>query len=118
MHYTPSNIPEEAIEALTPAFEWAGVGSASDWVQRCREDLAQLWRVGDFWAITEVCQQPYGLGVHIVAMAGDFDHEIICEIETWAKAIGCRKSYLTGRKGWARRLPDYRLTTVTCVKEI
>jgi hypothetical protein len=118
MHYTPSTIPPEAAAALAPAFDRYGVQSASEWVQRCRDDLAQLWRVGSVWAVTEVCKQKEGPGVHIVAMAGDFTHEIMHEIETWAKAIGCKKAYFSGRKGWMRRLPDYELASITCVKEL
>lgn len=118
MQYRPDAIPDEAIAALARAFDWAGVGSAAEWVQRCKEDAAQLWRVGDVWAISEVCQQRNGLGIHIVAMAGAFTHEIMREIEAWAKSIGCKAAYFSGRRGWLRRLPDYELTAITCVKEL
>jgi len=33
-------------------------------------------------------------------------------IEDAARAIGCDKIEMTARKGWARRLPEYRMTHV------
>lgn len=118
MHYTPSTIPTEAAAALAPAFDRYGLQSADEWIQRCRDDLAQLWNVGDVWAITEVCKQQDGPGIHIVAMAGDFTHEIMDEIEAFGRKVGCKHSYFSGRKGWLRRLPSYRLASITCVKEL
>jgi hypothetical protein len=35
---------------------------------------------------------------------------LIGEIEQWARARGAKVMRLYGRKGWARKLPDYRIT--------
>lgn len=39
-------------------------------------------------------------------------------IETAAKSIGCVKIEMTARKGWARRLRDYRMTHVVLEKAL
>ena len=40
------------------------------------------------------------------------------QIERWAKAAGCHRIEVVGRKGWARVLPDFRIKNVTFVKDI
>lgn len=118
MHYTPSTIPPEAVAAIAPAFDRYGMHESSEWVQRCRDDLAQLWRVGQCWAITEAYDCKQGKVCHIAALAGEFTHEIMQSIEAWAASIGCTKVLFTGRKGWAKRLPDYTQTAIVMAKEI
>ncbi len=118
MHYTPTTIPYEAAAALAPAFDRYGLHGASEWVQRCRDDLAQLWRVGDCWAVTEVFDSKRGMVCHVVALAGEFAHQVVQEIEAWAKKNGCALMHFTGRKGWARRLPDYTPVAIVMEKVI
>jgi len=118
MHYIPATIPDNAVSAITPAFDRFGLHDAYDWIQRCRRDIAQLWRVDDCWAITEVFVSKRGKVCHIVALAGVFVQSIMDEIEDWAKQIGCSMVHFTGRKGWARRLPDYQETAIVMEKVI
>jgi len=118
MHYLPPVIPEEAAAALRPAFDRYSLHDAETWVQRCRDDLAQLWRVGSLWAITEVHDFASGRACHICAMAGEFDAALMSEIEEWARGIGCVRIHFTGRKGWSRRLPDYQQIAIVMQKEI
>src|ERR1700730_223577 len=40
------------------------------------------------------------------------------ELEAFAKAEGCAAIRIHGRRGWARELPDYRLTRILLEKEI
>ena len=39
-------------------------------------------------------------------------------IEAWAKSLGCARIEVRGRKGMAKVLPDYRLTSVYLEKEL
>lgn len=39
-------------------------------------------------------------------------------IEKYAKNEGCASMRLSGRRGWARQLPDYRLVAVILEKEL
>ncbi len=107
----------QAIRALDAAFDRSYIHTAPMWVERCKADLAQLWRHGDLWAITEV-QQGRQRVLHIVAMSGLFDAALVEEIETWGKQVGCSKALFTGRKGWAKKVPDYKVKTITFEKEI
>lgn len=118
MHYTPETIPPEVAAALAPAFDRFGLHDSQEWVDRCRADLAQLWRVGECWAITEAFTSRIGMVCHIVALAGQYTNEIVTEIEQWAASKGCKKVLFTGRKGWARRMPDYTQTSITMEKVI
>lgn len=118
MHYTPSTIPAEAADALRPAFDRYGLHDAATWIERCRDGQAQLWAHGALWAITEVHDFASGRICHIVAMAGEFNHALLTEIEAWAKRNGCQKLHFTGRKGWERRLPEYQHIAIVMQKEI
>lgn len=123
MFYRPHEIPRKAAEdALRPAFARSFVHTVDSWVQRCADDTAQLWRHGDLWAITEVQETHDGRALSVVAMAGDYSHELAVEIEAWAKSHGCKRAFWTGRKGWARKMlahdKQFRVVTVTMEKEL
>ena len=119
MVFQPSQIDiATATAGLSPAFSRSEVHHASEWVAKCVSDQAQLWKHGDLWAVTEVRLTKTGRIVNIVAIAGEFDDALIGEIEQWAVSVGCNKAFFTGRKGWLRRMRDYRITTITMVKEL
>lgn len=93
-----------------------------------REDLKlghkHLWIATNYEgvAVTEVYNTPKGLGCTIYAAAGTESRRgqidaIIGTIEAWARNIGCTRMMLQGRRGWARRLRDYRQTGVVLEKE-
>lgn len=125
MFYRPKDIPairKEAEDALRPAFARSLVHSVGDWMQRCANDTAQLWRNGDLWALTEVQQTHDGRAIVVIAMAGDYTQSLVAEIEAWAKSHGCKRAFWTGRRGWARKALAYdkrcRVVTVTMEKEL
>lgn len=111
-------IADAAVSGLSPAFDRSYVQTASDWLERCKQDLAQLWHDGDLWAVTEVQQGKDGRVLHIVAMAGDYSADMVTHIEQWGRAMGCVRVMFTGRVGWAKRRPDYKPKTITFEKEL
>jgi hypothetical protein len=118
MHYTPSTIPEEAVDALRPAFDHCDDQYVEDWIAMCKEDKAQLWRKGDYWLLSMVVQTKRGLAIDLKFSAGVYEPELVDEANDWAKSIGCVRSYFSGRPGCARRRPDYRIRCVTAEKEL
>lgn len=118
MHFTPSTIPDEAVKGIAPGFDKFGLHDASEWVQRCKDNLAQLWNIGECWAVTEVFPSKAGLICHIVALAGGQWRPVVDEIEEWAKSVGCTRVHFTGREGWAKVLPDYETVAVVRQKVI
>ncbi len=118
MHFTADSIPDEAVNALAPAFDRSYVHQSADWVARCAHGLAQLWRGDDYWVITEVIKGKDGLICHQVASAGVYNDALLDEIEGWAKSIGCSKTLATVRPGFSRRRPGYRTKTITQEKEL
>ncbi|MGX5662239.1 hypothetical protein [Diaphorobacter nitroreducens] len=118
MHYLPNTIPDEAADALRPAFDHSDDQCVEDWIQRCKDDLAQLWRLRDYWIISELRQTRHGLAVHLTFSAGVYEPELVDEVNAWAKSLGCVRSYFSGRPGCARRRPDYRLRYITMDKEL
>lgn len=118
MHYTPSTIPVEAVDALRPAFDYCDDQYVEDWIAMCKEDKAQLWRKGDYWLISMVVQTKRGLAIDLKFSAGVYEPDLVDEANAWAKSIGCVRSYFSGRPGCARRRPDYRIRCVTAEKEL
>lgn len=43
---------------------------------------------------------------------------LLREIEDWARGEGCQRLDMIARKGWARHLPDYKMTHVVLEKEL
>jgi hypothetical protein len=118
MHYLPHTIPDVAVDALKPAADESDAADAESWVKQCRDDMAQLWRDGDFWMVTEIRQIRSGMALHIVAASGQYKQSLVDEAEAWAKSIGCSKSFFTGRRGWEKKIPSYKLRTITMEKEL
>ncbi len=43
---------------------------------------------------------------------------LIAELEAWARNEGCLRLEMLARKGWARHLPDYKMTHVLLEKDL
>lgn len=86
----------------------------------------QLWVIGDEHirgvVLTELFFAPSGKKVaSIRAATGDAAEgwlHLLPELEQWAKSEGCHVVEAIARKGWARRLTDYKLTHVVLEKEL
>jgi hypothetical protein len=118
MLYHPSAIPDEAAEALQPAFDRSDMAEVSDWIELCKKDQAQLWRLNDYWVMTQVMDTKKGRAVHLAYSAGVYEPGLVTEIENWARGKGCKLAYFSGRPGTQRRRPDYRLRYITMDKEL
>lgn len=60
-----------------------------------------------------VCRIELGAGEYLPAFA-----DFAVQIEEWAKAQGCRRMECTGRKGWLKVLPDYKVKALVMEKEL
>lgn len=73
-------------------------------------------------AVTEIVQTPKGPCCWIYGAAGTETTKgqidaIIASIEAWAKGIGCSRVMLQGRRGWLRRLSEYKQVGIILEKE-
>lgn len=114
----PQREIEGALQALKPAFDRSRTEFVEVWIARCRDDLAQLWHDEGAWAVTEVLETKTGRTLRIVAWSGRWSADLLESIETWARSVGCVQSVYEGRKGWLRRVPEYKLNTVSAVREL
>ncbi len=86
----------------------------------------QLWVIGNDAVkavlLTELFFAPSGKKVaSIRAATGDGAESwlhLLPELEAWAKSEGCHCIEAVARKGWARRLTDYKMTHVILEKEL
>jgi hypothetical protein len=97
-----------------------------------REDLKvarkQLWGFQDGAditgvGVTEIYESPRGRVCEIYGACGTESErgqidQIMVEIESWARAIGCTRIRLGGRRGWKRRLHGFAQVGVILEKEI
>lgn len=118
--FAPALIPDAAAVILAPAFK-RGLGySVTQWLQRCRDDLAQLWTGGGYWLISEVQDHAGGRVLHLVASAGTYNLALIREVEAWGRANGCTKVIFSGRPGWRKRAENdgFKLASIMMTKEL
>src|SRR5437868_6966300 len=134
-------IPAEAIEGLwplaarmiAPALAY-GHGATS--LELEREQLLarrkQLWMV----VIGEPDANPKAVAAGIISLQKNADGSVTAnieyfggenmkawfslkdEFEDWAREEGCRDVRLWARKGWARHLPDFKITHYIMRKEL
>ena len=93
--------------------------------QLCEENKAQLWFAWsdccEAAAVTEIATTPQGVKCVITALGGRNSSRwfgYLDELEAWAKRQGCNGMRIYGRKGWARKLRDYRVTRLILDKEL
>lgn len=96
-------------------------------IQRVANREWQLWLVSHGKTVcgcvlTHVYQSDSGMKLcEILACMGDDATQwvhLLDEIEAWAGANGCQRVQAWARKGWAKHLPDYKMTHVLLEKEI
>src|SRR5262252_1678664 len=103
---------------------------AADRAGRLRAGTALLWLAWDgerilAAAVTELahedCAKDRAKVCTIVACAGEdfarFGH-LIAGLEAHARAEGCARMRICGRRGWQRRLPGYALARVVIEKRL
>lgn len=82
----------------------------------------QLWTNETAALVTEITVYPTGLRVINAWLAGgqlDGIMALVPIIEAWAKAKGItRASVASGRPGWGKKLPGYRVSGVQMTKEL
>ena len=67
MRYEAENLPNDAVQAIRPAFEKSLADQSDFWVEQCRSGNAQYWRSDDgaYSAITEVRDTEKGRVFHL-----------------------------------------------------
>ena len=94
-----------------------------------KEGRLQLWIAWDFeakealaGAATDVYEGPLRRIGRVVLCGGRLRNlwiHLLAQLEEWARDEGCVALEITGRKGWARALPDgYQATSYTFQKEL
>lgn len=84
-------------------------------------ERAQLWTTENAAILTSIEKWPKGVTELLWWLAGGDLEEILSIqpfIEQWAIGKGVDRFVITGRKGWERKLPDYRLASCNYVKEV
>ena len=128
-------IPKEDVESVLPLVE----AHLENVVERSRGSLTKefivaAFRSGDFqlWLIwndgvmavgvTELGFAPSGMKlctIHFLTGENSLEWlHLIGTLEEWAKHQGCGRIKGYMRKGWAKRLPDYRMTHVMLEKDL
>jgi hypothetical protein len=103
-----------------------GLIDFEDTIASCKDGSVQLWIIWDgapmaVWA-TELHDMASGLKLCVVKFftgehSLDWIH-LLADLEAWAKSKGCHRVVSYARKGWAKRLPDYRMTHVYLEKDL
>lgn len=98
---------------LLPAIRRGGT-SVEEVCEALATDMAQLWIAHQGEAVHMALVTQVGEGeCHLWLLGGKKRHRwlhLIEDLKAAARAIGCRKLTLGGRKGWRRVFPDWRVT--------
>ena len=91
--------------------------------QLIADGRAQLWPMADAAMITEIISYPTGIKHARSWLAGGNLETILAAtpaIEVWAKAQGCSRAIIDGRKGWQKALSaqGYQPTTINLKKDL
>lgn len=91
------------------------------------EKFAVLWIAVDATdairavLVTELRKTHRGLACYMAAASGESVEDwayFKTTVENYARAEGCARVVLEGRRGWQKFFPDYHLTVVTLEKEL
>ncbi len=101
--------------SVDSVYSWLMAGKFQLWVVREGNDtLAAL--------VTEIRNYPTGLRTFNVMLLGGVFREkwlhLWPELANWARAQGCTRAELVGRKGWERVLKDWNWTMIDMEKDL
>jgi len=85
------------------------------------ERNAQFWPLENSVIVTEIVSYPSGRSVRFWLAGGDLDELLLAEpvVTRWAKEeYGCTRCEIIGRKGWQKKLTEYKAAAVLLTKEI
>lgn len=128
--------PADREAALAAAKPWIEAGCAYSDGALTFEAIAERVMTGanQLWGLVEL-DPPRVVGAVVTAIdvtATGRDAWVICvgaensegrvmaqdTIEKWARAEGCKRLVTWGRKGWAKKLSDWRIHRIEFVKDI
>jgi hypothetical protein len=69
--------------------------------------------IGTRWFEHRLAVQAHWCGGH-----GKAIYAVVPQLEDYARSLGATRLYMTGRKGWSRLLPDYRVEQITIGKAL
>lgn len=118
MNYAPDEVPDEAVDALRPAFEHCLDLTSAQCVAAARAGRVRIWRKSFLWMVTAEHATRIGVVVQIIAAAGPWDGDLLDEIESYARNIGAKQLKYSGRRGWERKVPNFKVTSITATKEL
>jgi hypothetical protein len=113
--------------AIAHALDRGNVGTEIGQVEAdLFRELAQLWVAPGGVAVTQITGPPVesrhrsSLTCTLIAFAGDYAKcvEYLPILEQFGRNEGCSRFVILGRKGWKRRLADYREPYVILEKEL
>lgn len=108
-------------EYLLPAIErLGGTHTETDIVAMLMAGHAKLWTADKSAVVTEIRSYPRLRELSVIVAGGDMD-EILAFEDDWvayAKDNGCSRMKIEGRKGWEKVRPDFRLLSITLIKDL
>jgi hypothetical protein len=109
--------------AIAHALRRGNVGSEIEQVERdLFNELAQLWVASSGVAVTQITKSRHRdyRTCTLIVFAGDYARciEYLPTLEQFGRREGCSRFVILGRKGWKRRLADYRQPYVVLEKEL
>lgn len=102
------NTPEEVLALIENA-------QAQCWLAIKGDKVLGTW-------VTRIEQSERGRFCLVWLAGGEKVHEWVHlvgeNVEPWARENGCEEMQVVGRKGWVKRLPDYKWTSVVLRKSL
>lgn len=92
----------------------------ADVAERIGDKRASFWTNGDGMIVTEYLSFPLMKMCNYWLVAGNLSAclALQAEIDAAARADGCDFAVATGRRGWARAAPGWRLQSYTYIKPL
>jgi len=92
----------------------------SDVWSAIKKNKAQFFPLENSAIVTEIVDYPNQSVCRIWLAGGDLEELMEAEKDVckWAAKLGCTGMEIIGRKGWSRKLTDYKEASIVLVKEI
>lgn len=105
---------------IEDALEYAGGShTLQDVMLAVAEGKAQFFPLDKSAIVTEIVDYPQKAMCRIWLAGGDLDELIDAEVAlgAWAKTQGCDGMEIIGRRGWSRKLENYRESAVVLMRD-
>ena len=113
----------EASRSLARAIIYDDFNTIDDVLLKIKSEQSQLFLCNETWIVTRINKTIAGLKLTVWLVSGEITPQecfesVLFKLEQYAKYLGCVAVNVNGRQGWAKKLKQYKIKSITLERRL